>query len=322
VLRNVNKCLNVSQVTARAVLHANRCAGGPTQLSRALAEPPFCIRNPSPSNGVCQAYLTTLGGGLLPIDKLNIDIVAHERAQFFLGSQSATRVFKSPLSPSSSSKNGVCEQSVQGEVMPGALVVYLPDPIMLFAHSRFQQKQDWILHPGARLALGEVLQAGRIAQGEVYAFDHYRSSWRVSDAHGRPLLLDRISLDPNKHSMEAPGCMAIPEIDRPTPPSGSPVYTQWASFAFCGPGWNALEKTMQAALRDLPLWPWGISGPDEAPRKIDRGLMAAVWRKDENVLLLRALAVNRESLNPVLKPLHAALARQDALGFSPWERKF
>ncbi len=262
--------------------------------------------------GVCQVYLTQLGGGLLPADQMHIDIEAQRQARLFIGSQAATRIFKSA--------GGTSRQNIQGLVKDSALVVSMPEATTPFAQSRFEQNQIWTLHVGGRLALGEILQAGRLSRGEVFAFASYKTAWRVNNSQGRPILLDRISLEPGQQGVAMPGCFAMPD------PSGTPgkntCFTQWASFAFCGRGWEGMETQLRHAYRDLPLWPWGIAGPDEAERRLDRSLLLALWRKDEDVLLLRALAVNRDALQCVLEPLYQALARDDVLGFSPWARKF
>lgn len=281
-------------------------------MTRAYTEAPLCLRNPKPIGGVCQAYISQLGGGLLPADRMRIEIEAQSQARLFLGSQAATRIFKSPA--------GTCRQNIQGLVNDSALVIYMPDATTPFAKARFEQNQIWTLHAGGRLALGEILQAGRLSRGEVFAFASYKTAWRVNNSQGRPILLDRISLEPGLHGAAMPGCFAMPD------PSGAPgenaCFTQWASFAFCGRGWEGMEKQLRSAYRVLPLWPWGIAGPDEVERRLDRNLLVALWRKDEDVLLLRALAVNREAMQGVLEPLYQALAREEVLGFSPWARKF
>jgi urease accessory protein UreH len=310
---------------ARLRLQAH-CLGQTTKVTEAYAEPPLCIRQPKNHGQVAQVYVSALGGGLLPHDHSHMHVTVGSQAKLFLGSQAANRVFKS--------KGTVCRQRVQGEVLPGGLLVHCPDTLTPFAHSRLHQSQTWILHPKARLCLGEVFQAGRLARQEVYALTSFRSDWRVETPDGRPILLDRISLEPGamaRGSVAVPGCLALSEVnevntksmDGIIPSDFMPrVFTHWASFAFCGEGWEGFETRLDQAWRQAPVWPFGIAGPDEERRLVDHGRLTAMWRKDEKVLMARILAVSRDSLAQALQPVHQALAASDALGFSPWARKF
>jgi|GEM_PF-4124472 len=312
LLKKVSDCPGQLEISAHCVLEVRQLQGL-SQLTRAYAEPPLGIRSPKPIAGVAQVYLTALGGGVLPQDRFEIEVKAHPHARLFLGSQSATRIFKTP--------EGLCRQNLRGEVGADALVVHMPDPVLPYAQARFEQSQQWTLQNGSRLALGEVLQAGRLSRGEVFAFSRFQSNWRIENGYGRPLLLDRISLDPCRQDVSAPGGFALPDTSDGVSGDGG-LFTQWASYAFCGRGWQGLEAHLRHALRALPLWPWGVAGPNEVSRPLDRKVLAALWRKDEEVLLLRAMAVDRQALTTVLEPLQQAMAREDALGFSPWARKF
>lgn len=288
---------------------------------------PLCLRQPKNQGQVAQVFVSALGGGLLPRDHSHMQVTVGEGARFFLGTQAANRIFKS--------KGLVCRQTVRGEVMPHALIAHCPDALTPFAESRLHQSQTWVLHPEGRLCLGDIFQAGRLSRNEVYAMHHYRSDWRVETPEGRPILLDRISLEPEgMQRLRKPGCLALPEIAgaseaRKNGPRlmqntelGTGVYTQWASFAFCGPGWQGLEHALARAWQANPVWPFGVAGPDEERRPLQHDRLTTLWRKDERVLMARILAVNREALHQALRPLHQALAASDALGFSPWARKF
>lgn len=296
-----------------------------TKVTEAYAEMPLCLRQPKNQGYASQVFISTLGGGLLPHDHSHMQVTVGEGAHLFLGSQAANRIFKST--------GMVCRQRVEGEIKPEALLVHCPDTLTPFAESRLHQSQTWVLHPQGRLCLGEVFQAGRLSRNEIYAMHSYRSDWRVENPEGRPLLLDRISLEAGgMDAVRKPGCLALPEIMggqgaaigiRSGHSLGSlPVYTQWASFAFCGLGWQGLEASLARAWQAEPVWPFGVAGPDEARRNIQHNRLTALWRKDENVLMARILAVDRESMYQALRPLHDSLASPDALGFSPWARKF
>jgi UreD urease accessory protein len=323
----VSNVVNVSNVSieegeklkgAKLRLQAH-FVGQTTKVTEAYAEPPLCIRQPRNQGQAAQVYVSALGGGLLPHDHSHMHVTVAGKAKLFLGSQAANRVFKS--------KGVVCRQIVRGEVLPGGFLAHCPDTLTPFAHSRLHQSQTWVLHPTGKLCLGEVFQAGRLARDEVYAMTSFRSDWRVETPEGRPMLLDRISLEPEampRGSVRIPGCLALPEIEAYLSQGASApqVFTHWASFAFCGLGWEGFEVQLERAWQQAPVWPFGVAGPDEERRLVDHGRLTALWRKDENVLMARILAVNRDSMDQALRPVHEGLAASDALGFSPWARKF
>jgi urease accessory protein len=321
LLKKVRQCCDSVGEQAHAhVVAAN--LRGVTHLTQSYAEPPLCIRQPRSIGSFAQAYVSTLGGGLLSTDSSHIAVELEEGAHLFLGSQSANRVFKS--------RGSTSQQRVEGRIASNAVLVHFPDAMTPFANSRLKQSQSWILAPGGRLALGDIFQAGRISRGEIFAFSSFQSEWRVDSPEGRPMLLDRISLDPSQMKVAAPGCLGFPDLpefgnrfaDLTMTMDQSSVYTQWASFAFCGPGWEFLESAVIDSWRHARYWPWGVAGPDEELRPIERDSLVSLWRKDENVVMARILSRDRNALDKALKPILAALSSPQALGFSPWARKF
>jgi urease accessory protein len=79
----------------------------------------------------------------------------------------------------------------------------LPDAVIPFAHSRFEQKTHIHLDEGAGLIWWETLSAGRIAGGECFAFDYLSVETSIF-AGGRPVALERYSLHPQLHQLSCP----------------------------------------------------------------------------------------------------------------------
>jgi urease accessory protein UreH len=321
LLKKVRQCCECVDPHPHAHIVAANLRGV-TRLSQSYAEPPLCIRQPRPVGCVAQAYISTLGGGLLSTDSSRLQVEVAEGAQLFLGSQSANRVFKS--------RGATSQQKVEGSVAAGALLVHFPDAMTPFAHSRMNQSQVWSIAEGGRLALGEIFQAGRISRGEIFALSSFQSEWRLENSEGKPMLLDRISLEPGRMDLHSPGCLGFPDLAEMNVsaapgelgPVNPGVFTQWASFAFCGPGWDYLETDVLDAWRQSRYWPWGVAGPDDEQESIQRDSLVSLWRKDENVVMARILSRNRIALDKAIRPIYEALASSRALGFSPWARKY
>jgi urease accessory protein len=78
----------------------------------------------------------------------------------------------------------------------GAMLEYLPDVIIPFAGSRFIQSTTVSLGRNAGFVGWETVAAGRIASGEEFGFDLFRSESRIC-ADIRPLAIERYSLRPS-----------------------------------------------------------------------------------------------------------------------------
>jgi urease accessory protein len=84
-----------------------------------------------------------------------------------------------------------------------ALLEYLPDTVIPFALSRFEQKTHIHLAEGAGLIWWETLSAGRIASGECFAFESLSVETSIF-AIGRSVALERYSLHPHLHELACP----------------------------------------------------------------------------------------------------------------------
>ena len=77
-------------------------------------------------------------------DATTLCVRCGEGAALYLGTQAFTKVYKSP--------NGIpCKQIINGEVEAGGLAVVLPDPVVPYARSVFEQEQTWHLGPDSHV---------------------------------------------------------------------------------------------------------------------------------------------------------------------------
>lgn len=153
---------------------------------------PITLRATSPLRLLCTPeaapwiFTTTFGGGLVDRDKIALDVDLEPGTSAVLTTQASTKVYRSA--------NGT-SNVLAARVGEGALLAVLPDPIVCFAGARFAQRSRFELAKGAELVYLDVLNAGRVAQGERWAFDGHRAELIV-EREGALLLRDSTRLDP------------------------------------------------------------------------------------------------------------------------------
>src|SRR3954465_14107315 len=99
---------------------------GRTRVTRSLARSPLKLLAPDTAAPAAVVYVTTFGGGLLAGDHVRLDVDAGERTTTFLGTQSATKIYRAP-SPLPA------RQTLNVHVGDHALFVAWPDPLIAFA---------------------------------------------------------------------------------------------------------------------------------------------------------------------------------------------
>src|SRR5262245_60508320 len=159
---------------------AFRRVGAGTAVERAYAESPLRLLTPRNHGTAAWAYVSTLGGGLVDGDRLQLEISVGPGARAFVSSQGPTRVFRSA--------QGAASETV-ARVETGGALVLVPDPTACFGGARYAQSTRVHLEEGSSLVLWEVLSAGR----ERWGFTRCESTLRVL-----PFLDERWLLDPEQ----------------------------------------------------------------------------------------------------------------------------
>jgi urease accessory protein len=157
---------------------AFRRSGTGTAVETAFAESPLRFLTPRNHGTAAWAYTSTLGGGLVGGDRLELQLSVGPGARAFVSSQGPTRVFRSTRRATS---------TTLARVEEGGALMLFPDPTACFGGARYTQRTEVSLAPGSSLALWEVLSAGR----ERWGFTRCESSLRVL-----PYLDERWLLDP------------------------------------------------------------------------------------------------------------------------------
>jgi len=136
-------------------------------------------------------YVTSYGGGLVDGDALSLDVEVAPRATAFVTTQSFTKAYRAAC----------VRQSVTARVHDGALLAWVPDPVMSFAGASLAQSTRVELgRDGASLVHAEIVAAGR--SGERWAFR--RLATRLSVLRdGAPVVADAVLLDAAHGSIAA-----------------------------------------------------------------------------------------------------------------------
>jgi len=149
--------------------------GGESRVTQARAHSPLHLLTPRVAGVGGRAawvFVATFGGGLLPGDRLALDVTVGEAATALVGTQAQTKVFRAGAA-------GGATQRVRAEVAPGGLLVWLPDPVACFADARWEQTLELHLGEAGSAVLVEGVTAGRSARGERWAFARVAMRTRV-----------------------------------------------------------------------------------------------------------------------------------------------
>jgi urease accessory protein len=190
-------------------------------------------------------HLHNVSGGILSGDWLSLSIEAGSSTRVQVTSVGAARIYRQR------SGGATARIFTSIRVGDGAMLEYLPDVIIPFAGSRFSQVTSISLGPNAGFIGWEILAAGRIASGEEFAFDAFRSECCIR-SESRPLALERYSLTP---ASQGPRSVAR---------WGRFNYTATLYVCHTGigqPRWNQLEASLNelAVPRTSPTERWGVS---------------------------------------------------------------
>lgn len=145
-----------------------RCISGQTVVTRAQAKSPLKLLNPRSGGSSAWIFSSTYGGGLVAGDEIALNANVGERCACLLGTQSATKVYRSP-------EHLAARQNLSVSLAEDATCIIAPHAVTCFASARFVQRQRIEMAAGASLVLVDWFTSGRHARGERWSFDRYDS---------------------------------------------------------------------------------------------------------------------------------------------------
>ncbi|MFP6904257.1 MAG: urease accessory protein UreD [Verrucomicrobiota bacterium] len=272
---------------------------GQSRVVASRSIPPLKILNPANLSDAAMVFLSSYGGGMVQGDTVRLRIDCGDEARVFVGSQANNRIFKHLDSPDT-------QQLINGTLGARALVVSVPDPLVMHADSRFRQVQSWDLAADSSLVLADWIQSGRSDSGESFAYQRWTSELRIQ-VEGRIACIDRFKSDPGE---AAPGH-----------PSRFGDRALMLNIYLVGPVRETLGPLLMpfTAFKEIPQ----VRELSEQPTSPYPGLIVSMNPvENKNLSIVRALAHTREDFKPMLTVLFKALQDEAWLGFNPLERKY
>jgi urease accessory protein len=169
--RNGTTC--VERQYQRAPLHTYR----PIHLDANLPEMAF-------------VFVQQFGDGFVDGDRCRIDIDCGPDAAVHVTTQAATNLYRA--------ERNFATQLVDLRAGRGAVLEYLPDPVVPFRGSRFFQRTRVTADPDSTVILAELLLPGRVARGEIHAYDLYWAEIEARRPDGTLLFADTLRLRPTE----------------------------------------------------------------------------------------------------------------------------
>lgn len=216
-----------------------------TILRRSEQRPPLRIIRPFElADGACLLHLHNVSGGILANDLLELQINVGRQAAVQLTTTGATRIYKN--------RGQTARQLTEVSVADDGLLEYVPDQLIPFAESSYNQKTRINLQPGAGLFWWEVVAPGREGMGELFQYQQLELDFAIA-AGDISLAIERARLVPGSQILASPARLG--------------QYKYFASFYICRVGlpaaaWNKLEAELweQAEALSRPgATIWGVS---------------------------------------------------------------
>jgi urease accessory protein len=221
-------------------------ATGATVLRVRQQQPPWrVLRGFQTPSGETLAHVHNVSGGILDSDSLDWRVDVAPRAQAQVTSTGATRVYRSR------SLERVAMQRGAVSIGEGGYLEYLPDQLIPFAGSRFEQHNRVELSRGASLIWWDRIAPGREASGEIFRFESLASSFELI-ADNEPAAIERWTMEPLLRTVDSPVRLG--------------PFRHFASCYVCRAGepvsyWRAIEIEMQSIADRLsaPEVLWGVT---------------------------------------------------------------
>src|SRR5580700_469732 len=170
---------------------------GATILRVKQQQPPWrVVRGFRTPSGETLAHVHNLSGGILDTDSLSWHVDVGPRAQAQITSTGATRVYRSR------SPKRRASQSIHMRIAADAYLEYLPDQLIPFAGSRFDQTTRVEIERGGSLVWWDRVAPGREASDEIFRFDSLTSDFELI-ADGQPIAIERWTLAPLEQRLDS-----------------------------------------------------------------------------------------------------------------------
>ncbi len=279
-----------AQVRGKLDLQFTNEASRTRMKLREVHPPSKVIRAFDIANGGALVHLHNVSGGVLSGDHYEFIVDIERNAYAQITTTSATRIYRQREGmPISTQINRI-------HVAQNGLLEWLPDPIIPFADSAYEQRTHITLETGASLFYWETVAPGREASGERFLYEKLVLMLEIQ-AQGRPIAIENIQLEPHKRSLSSSARLGN--------------YDYFTTFYICKVGievaqWLALETALTeiaAQHNQHGETVWGVSalvqhgvvirGLAREGRQLSTGLFA-FWNAARQALYKEAAVLPRK----------------------------
>jgi urease accessory protein len=191
---------DIPGITGRAI-HGHldlRCdvrPDGTLYLSRQSFRAPVHLGKSHNGSGALLVHLVNPTAGFFDGDRLDLDVTAGAGSRLVMCTPAASRVFRAR-----GETPALCQQTLKVE--RDAFLEWIPEPFIPQAGARYHQRTVIELEKSAGLLFFEWIAPGRVARGEVFAYDRLR--WELDlKVAGQLVARERYELRPGDHSLSA-----------------------------------------------------------------------------------------------------------------------
>ncbi|HEY1120310.1 MAG TPA: urease accessory protein UreD [Haloferula sp.] len=188
------------QVTGRSIrghldLRSDVRSDGTPFLSRQSFRAPIHLSKAHVESGSLLVHLVNPTAGFFDGDRLDLDITAGKDSRLVLSTPGSSRVYRAR-----GENPAVCHQRLTVE--SGAFMEWIPEPFIPQGGARYFQRTEICLEENADLLFFEWIAPGRVARGEVFAYESLR--WELDlITQGKLIARERFELTPGDHSLTA-----------------------------------------------------------------------------------------------------------------------
>jgi urease accessory protein len=166
--------------------------GGVTRVERHYQRVPLHVYRPvyldERRPDMAFLFMQQFGEGLVQGDRYRIDIDCAPGSATHITTQAATNVF--------GARENFATQLINLRARAGAVIEYMPDPVVPYRSSRLFQRTCVTADPQATVLLSEILLPGRVARGEAHVYDFYWAETEARRPDGTLLFADVLRLRP------------------------------------------------------------------------------------------------------------------------------
>ena len=164
-------------------------------LSRQSFQAPIHLSKAHVESGALLVQLVNPTAGFFDGDRLDLQVTAGKDCPMVLSTPGSSRVHRAR-----GAVPAVCRQRLAVE--SGAFLEWIPEPFIPQAGARYFQRTEIDLLENADLFFFEWIAPGRVARGEVFAYESLR--WELDlTVRGKLVARERFGLTPGDHSLAA-----------------------------------------------------------------------------------------------------------------------